>query len=145
MLSGYLGDAEQADGDPRISLQRVKAANPKAIYVCDPVMGDDGKLYVSEAIVDGVQNEARPARRLAAPNAFELASWLAEIISTWKRPRAARAAAWQNRCWFPPFRTATGFGISSRTHAALGLRNAAPCRARPKGAGDFLVLCLWRG
>jgi pyridoxine kinase len=36
------------------AVARIKAANPKAIFVCDPVLGDDGKLFVSDAIADAV-------------------------------------------------------------------------------------------
>ncbi len=46
VLTGYLGEAEQA-AVILDAVERIKAANPKrAIFVCDPVLGDDGKLYV---------------------------------------------------------------------------------------------------
>ena len=45
VLSGYLGNAEQA-ADVASLVRSVKAQNPKALYVCDPVMGDKEGLYV---------------------------------------------------------------------------------------------------
>eukprot|EP01044_Picomonas_judraskeda_P023877 COSAG03_NODE_6400_length_1065_cov_17.892340_3_plen_37_part_01 len=30
---------------------KLRAVNPGLIFVCDPVMGDDGKLYVPEELV----------------------------------------------------------------------------------------------
>ena len=42
MLSGYLGDASQAEAVASL-VDAVKAKNPQALYVCDPVMGDYGQ------------------------------------------------------------------------------------------------------
>src|SRR5277367_2766268 len=40
VLSGYLGGAGIGEAVAR-TVERVKAANPAAIYCCDPVIGDD--------------------------------------------------------------------------------------------------------
>ena len=66
VLSGYLGDAEQA---PVIldAVERIKAANPEAIFICDPVLGDEDKLYVSESIVDAVLNGLRAIKVARLP------------------------------------------------------------------------------
>ena len=58
VLTGYLGAAEHV-AVILDAVERIKAANPKAIYVCDPVLGDEGKLFVSEAIADAVTQRAR--------------------------------------------------------------------------------------
>ena len=51
VLSGYLGHASQVR--PVASLVKaVRARNPKALYVCDPVMGDKGGLYVAQDIAE---------------------------------------------------------------------------------------------
>ena len=42
VLSGYLGSEEQG-GHVIDVVKRVKAANPAALYVCDPVMGHPAK------------------------------------------------------------------------------------------------------
>ncbi len=41
VLSGYLGNAAQAEAVADL-VAAVKAVNPSAIYLCDPVMGDRG-------------------------------------------------------------------------------------------------------
>src|SRR6185503_4877884 len=71
VLTGYLGLAEQI---PVVldAVERVKAANAKAVFVCDPVLGDDGKLFVNSEIADGVLNGLWPQADWLTPNAFEL-------------------------------------------------------------------------
>ena len=73
VLSGYLGDP--AVGDVILeALAEVRAANPAALYCCDPVMGDQGRgLYVREAVPAFFRDRAVPAADLMTPNLFELA------------------------------------------------------------------------
>jgi pyridoxine kinase len=74
VLSGYLGDAEQAQDVARL-VGAVRAANPDALYVCDPVIGDAGGLYVPEALAEAILEHLIPAADIATPNVHELA-WL---------------------------------------------------------------------
>ncbi|MCA1910048.1 MAG: pyridoxal kinase [Magnetospirillum sp.] len=67
VLSGYLGDA--ANG---ASLMRMLAANPRAPYLCDPVMGDDGRSYVRPGIAEFLCGPALAAATIVTPNPFEL-------------------------------------------------------------------------
>ncbi len=73
VLSGYLG--EPAVGDVILeALTEVRAANPAALFCCDPVMGDLGRgLYVEEAVPDFFRERAVPAADILTPNLFELA------------------------------------------------------------------------
>ncbi len=75
VLSGYLGDARQA-GDLAELVTRVKAGNPKACYVCDPVMGDKGGLYVPAATAQAMRDILLPIADVATPNRYEL-EWIA--------------------------------------------------------------------
>lgn len=72
VLSGYMGDA----GIGRAILdavRRVKAANPAAVYCCDPVIGDDDTdVYVRAGIPEMIRDEALPQADIATPNLFEL-------------------------------------------------------------------------
>ena len=74
VLSGYLGDAAQAEAVASL-VGAVKARNPKAIYICDPVMGDSGGLYVQEAIAAAMRDLLIPIADIATPNRFEL-EWI---------------------------------------------------------------------
>ncbi|ATF93031.1 pyridoxal kinase [Cedecea neteri] len=76
VLSGYLGSAEQ--GEHILSIVRqVKAANPKAKYFCDPVMGHPEKgCIVAPGVAEYHTRYAMPASDIIAPNLIEL-----EILS----------------------------------------------------------------
>lgn len=74
VLSGYLGDARQA-ADVAALVHRVKAGNPNALYVCDPVMGDAGGLYVPEATAEAMRDLLLPIADIATPNRYEL-EWI---------------------------------------------------------------------
>ncbi len=73
VLSGYLGGA--AIGEAVLSsVDRAKAANPRALYCCDPVIGDSGRgIYVAAGIPEFLRARALPASDIALPNPFELA------------------------------------------------------------------------
>jgi pyridoxine kinase len=72
VLSGYLGDA--ALGEVILdAVARVREANPEALYLCDPVMGDfDTGLYVRDGIPEFLRAKAVPAADVITPNVFEL-------------------------------------------------------------------------
>jgi pyridoxine kinase len=74
VLSGYLGDAGQARAVAAL-VAAVRAKNPNALYVCDPVMGDMGGLYVSQAIAEALRDTLLPIADIATPNRYELA-WM---------------------------------------------------------------------
>jgi len=74
VLSGYLGDAAQATAVASL-VNAVKARNPQALYICDPVMGDMGGLYVPEATATAIKEELMPLADIATPNRYEL-EWM---------------------------------------------------------------------
>jgi len=74
VLSGYLGEAGQVEAVASL-VETVKARNPKALYVCDPVIGDSGGLYVAEALASGIRDRLLPLADIATPNRYEL-EWL---------------------------------------------------------------------
>ena len=72
VLSGYMGDASL--GEVILdAFQRVKGANPDAIYCCDPVMGDVGRgFFVRPGIPELLRDRALPVATIITPNQFEL-------------------------------------------------------------------------
>ena len=74
ILSGYLGDATQAAAIAKL-VEAVKKQNPKATYLCDPVIGDEGGLYVPEITANAIRDQLLPLADIVTPNRFELA-WL---------------------------------------------------------------------
>ncbi len=82
VLSGYLG-AETMGSVVLDAVARVKAANPSAVYCCDPVMGDVGRgFFVREGIPEFLRDEVVPAADLVTPNQFELEFLAGQVIST---------------------------------------------------------------
>ena len=82
VLSGYAGDASlgRAVLD---AVAKVKAANPRAIYCCDPVMGDTGRgFFVRPGIPGFMRSEAVPAADVVTPNRFELEFLAGRAIDT---------------------------------------------------------------
>lgn len=72
VLSGYMGSADI--GNAVLStVARVRAANPTALYCCDPVIGDVGRgVFVRPGIPEFMRDQAVPAADIVTPNQFEL-------------------------------------------------------------------------
>lgn len=72
VLSGYLG-AAGTGAAVLDAVARVRAANPRALYCCDPVMGERGRgLYVRPGVAEVLAEGLVPAADIVMPNAFEL-------------------------------------------------------------------------
>lgn len=72
VLSGYQG-GEQVGAVILDAVARVKAANPKAIYCADPVMGDvERGFFVRPGIPEFMRDTVIPAADIVTPNQFEL-------------------------------------------------------------------------
>ncbi len=75
IMTGYLGSSSQAAPIAAL-VNALKALNPDAIYLCDPVIGDASGLYVPEATAAAIRDHLMPLADIATPNRFEL-GWLA--------------------------------------------------------------------
>ncbi|WP_432485616.1 pyridoxal kinase PdxY [Kineococcus esterisolvens] len=72
VLSGYQGGAGIADVIVD-AVRRVKAANPSAVYACDPVMGNARSgCFVAPEIPELLRDRVVPAADIITPNQFEL-------------------------------------------------------------------------
>ena len=73
VITGYLGGV--ATG--RLALAAaldVRRASPDALYLCDPVIGDDREgRYVADDLAQFIRDRAVPVADILTPNAFELA------------------------------------------------------------------------
>ena len=72
VLSGYLGDA--ATGPVLLDIvERVRGANPGALFCVDPVIGDvETGSYVTEGIAEFFRDRAIQLADIVTPNHFEL-------------------------------------------------------------------------
>jgi pyridoxine kinase len=72
VLSGYLGSADVGHAVVAAAAA-VRAANPSAVWCCDPVIGDVGRgVFVRPGIPELMRDLAVPAADLVTPNHFEL-------------------------------------------------------------------------
>ncbi|GAA4958774.1 pyridoxal kinase PdxY [Actinoplanes utahensis] len=95
VLSGYQGGAGIADVIID-AVRRVKAANPAAVYACDPVMGNaKSGCFVAPEIPVLLRDRVVPVADIITPNQFELGFLTgtepADIASTLASADLARA------------------------------------------------------
>jgi len=92
VLTGYMGAPEIGEAILD-AVGRVKAANPKALWCCDPVFGDVGRgVYARPGIAEFFRDRAMPVADIATPNIFEL-EWLTGItVATLDHAKRAVAA-----------------------------------------------------
>ncbi|KAL8293165.1 hypothetical protein RQP46_000859 [Phenoliferia psychrophenolica] len=69
LLTGYVPGADALLVVSR-TVDRLRAINPALTYVLDPVMGDDGRIYVSESVIP-IYKSLMSKATCATPNYFE--------------------------------------------------------------------------
>ena len=135
VLSGYLG---HVDAGPVLLdiVGRVKAANPRALFACDPVMGDVGPgWYVSAGVPEFYRDQAIAVADIVTPNRFEL-EWLTGRPVTTLAETGAAAAAHPN--------APLNYSSWPRTKA-MPLIELEPPSSRPRGTGSARPLVLASG
>lgn len=89
VLSGYVGAADTGEAILG-AVDRVKAANPRARYCCDPVIGDVGRgVFVRPGIAEFMRQRAVPVADIITPNQFELDMLSRRSSATLSDARAA--------------------------------------------------------
>ncbi|MDQ6687700.1 MAG: pyridoxal kinase, partial [Actinomycetota bacterium] len=72
VLSGYQGAADMGEVILQ-AVRRVKELNPRAVYCCDPVMGDVGRgMFVLPGIPELIRERVVCEADILTPNHFEL-------------------------------------------------------------------------
>ena len=71
VLSGYLGEAGTA-AVVADAVASAKSANPEAIYLLDPVIGDGGRVFVRPGVPEAIASRLLPLADICTPNVFEL-------------------------------------------------------------------------
>jgi pyridoxine kinase len=91
VLSGYLGTAGTGEV-VHDAVGRVKTAWPRALYCCDPVIGDRASgVYVEPGLAELFRDRVLPLADLATPNHFELEQLSGRAVGTIEEARAAAA------------------------------------------------------
>jgi pyridoxine kinase len=74
IITGYMASPGQVRAVARF-VRAMKQRLPAIPYLCDPVIGDAGGLYVREDIASAIREELLPLSTITTPNRYEL-SWL---------------------------------------------------------------------
>jgi len=137
VLSGYLGSPEQV-GVILDAVERVKSVNPKAIFICDPVLGDEGKLFVGPELAEAMLQGLAPRADWLTPNAFELGLIAGKSIDSLAIARdAARRIG--KPMLASSIRTSLGVGNLFAAPGGDWFCETARLPRAPKGAGDLLA------
>ena len=70
LLTGYIGNGALVTAEAK-AYRELKSYNPDMQFVCDPVLGDNGRLYVAEDTAAAVANDLMPLCDVLTPNQFE--------------------------------------------------------------------------
>jgi pyridoxine kinase len=93
VLSGYMGDAAIGEAILDAATQVKRATGGRALYCCDPVIGDVGRgVFVRPGIPEFMRDRAIPAADVVTPNQFELEFLAGGEISSIEDARRAVGA-----------------------------------------------------
>lgn len=104
VYSGYLGEA----GSGRAVADAVDAArevDPSLVYVCDPVIGDHGRVFVRDGVEKAIREQLVPRATAITPNAFELQRLSGHRVDSVDDARAAAVTLLE---WGPDMVIGTG-------------------------------------
>lgn len=92
LLTGYVGNPTFLREIANI-LKTLRSVNPALIYVCDPVMGDDGVMYVPKELLPIYRDEIVPLSDIVTPNQYEVELLTGKSVSS-------EQDAWDAIEWF---------------------------------------------
>ncbi|XP_061578998.1 pyridoxal kinase-like [Cololabis saira] len=81
ILTGYSRDISFLEKVVSI-IQELKKANPSLVYVCDPVMGDHGAMYVPENLLPVYKTQVVAMADILTPNQYEAEMLTGRKINT---------------------------------------------------------------
>ena len=139
VLSGYLGEVETAKTVSR-TIELIKEQNETAIYLLDPVIGDDDQIYVKNGLVEAFKNDLLPKADIILPNQSEL-GWLSESkindvssLKTASKYLIKRGAKTVVVTGIPEFETLTNYVITSDAFWAI---STPKLNRKFSGTGDL--------
>lgn len=90
VMTGYMGEAAHAELAADI-IKTVKAGNPDAKILIDPVMGDNGRLYISAELAASIKETLIPLADIITPNLWELSHLTDADYDRLRRPSPGNA------------------------------------------------------
>ncbi len=104
IYSGYLGEAGSgwAVAD---AVDAARAVEPRLVYVCDPIIGDHGRVFVRDGVEKAIRERLAPRATAITPNAFELERLSGHRVETVEHAHAAAVTLLE---WGPDIVIGTG-------------------------------------
>lgn len=81
LLTGYIGSESFLKAILDV-LKKVREKSKSVRFVCDPVMGDNGKFYVPPELVAAYRDQVIPQADVVTPNQFEVEQITGIVIKT---------------------------------------------------------------
>ena len=137
VLTGYFASAGQVE-IAAAAIQEIRKAAPDTIILVDPILGDEGQLYVGEDTATAIRDQLVPLADIITPNAFEL-GWLSggDVATPVGFIAAAKAIAPVTFMTSASFET--GYGTAYHAGGTAVLARHARLDRPPNGTGDFLA------
>ncbi|MEM8789507.1 MAG: pyridoxal kinase [Pseudomonadota bacterium] len=138
ILTGYLGSEDAGEAAAAI-VAHCPADSP---YLCDPVLGDDGRLYVPPGLISTYRERLIPRATIATPNVHEL-GWLTDLpVRTLPQIVAAARALGPKIVHVTSVNHEGQVGILTQTAERRTLALGAPADVKLHGAGDAVAAML---
>jgi pyridoxine kinase len=104
IYSGYLGEAGSgwALAD---AVDAAREVEPRLVYVCDPIIGDHGRVFVRDGVEKAIRERLVPRATAITPNAFELERLSGHRVETVEHAHAAAVTLLE---WGPDIVIGTG-------------------------------------
>jgi pyridoxine kinase len=139
VMTGYFASADQIKVAASF-IQKMKSKNAALYVLVDPVLGDDGSLYVSSEVATAIRDDLLPLATCITPNCFEL-GWLSG------KPLSNKAEVLLAAATLPHKEIlATSIPAGANTLATLAIvgsgyseTSTAIKPSVPHGTGDFLA------
>lgn len=137
VLTGYFATPGQVTIAAE-AIRKVRKLNEKSIIAVDPIIGDEGRLYVPETVARAVRDQLLPLADFVTPNAFEL-GWLTRLEVT-DADSARRAVQKLGKAALvSSIPAGDEIGVMYEDFSEMRLRTHPRFDTSPKGAGDVLT------
>jgi pyridoxine kinase len=138
VMTGYFAANDQVHCVARI-IRRIRERNPELFVMIDPVIGDDGALYVPLPVAEAVRDDLLPLATCVTPNRFEL-EWMSGIAVedvTTASAAAGRLAASEVVATSIPDGS-TNIASIAVTAREVSVESRLQLQGVPHGTGDLL-------
>ena len=139
VLTGYF-PSEASVTAAAAAISRIRQARPAIPVLVDPILGDEGRLYVAAETATAIRDELLPLATIATPNLFEL-QWLTGVSAEAREEivQAAQRLGPPTVVVTSALKSAQGIWTLLVTAAKHAGRSAATWAGIPNGAGDLFA------